>query len=177
MNRERGQRVYRVLNWIEPSERKSKTIRLATRTAKATRPCRLWESDLTKVRCGTDGWAYLFNVLGVFQREWRGYAFDTSAVKDDAMMSVSGILASHPQADMRGLMLRSPSESQDRSGALIESTTLKNDYRRLRGFRNYQEAEMAMADTLKDYNGDHIHSSLGFRTPYEFLEEWRRVHN
>ncbi len=49
VNRKRVQRVYRALNWIEPSKEKSETIRSATRTAKVTRPCWLWEGGLTQV--------------------------------------------------------------------------------------------------------------------------------
>ena len=49
VNRKRVQRVYRALNWIEPSKRKSEISRSATRTAKATRPYGLWEDDLTYV--------------------------------------------------------------------------------------------------------------------------------
>ncbi len=36
---------------------------------------------------------------------------------------------------------------------------------------------MAIADAFRDYNVGRIHSSLEYRTLYEFLEEWRRAHN
>ena len=202
-NRKRVQRVYRALHWTEPSKGKVEIIRSATRTVKATRPYELWKGDLTYVWCGIDGWSYLFNVLDVFQKEWLGYAFDTSVVKENAIMSVNNTLASHPQVDTKELTLRCDNGSQYRSGAFRESMralgirvefiyantpeqnghvesfhrTLKREYLWPRDFRNYQEAEMAIADAFRDYNRDRIHSSLGYRTPYEFLEEWRRVHN
>ncbi|MGI0081410.1 MAG: hypothetical protein ACRECH_17535, partial [Nitrososphaerales archaeon] len=77
------------LNWIEPAKKKSEIIRSSSKLVKATRPYELWESDITFVWCGVDGWCYLFNALDVFQREWLGYAFDTNAVKENAIMSVT----------------------------------------------------------------------------------------
>ena len=87
VNRKRVQRVYRTLNWIEPSKKKREIIRSAAKLIKATRPYELWETGITYVACGIDGWCYLFNVLD---------AFETSAVKEHAIMSVNNALAAHP---------------------------------------------------------------------------------
>ena len=201
VNRRRVQRIYRTLNWIEPSKRKSEIIRSATRTTKATRPYELWDGDLTYVLCGSTG-GRISSTSWTSSRERVGYAFDTSAVKENAIMHVNNTIASHPQANTE-LTLRCDNGSQYRSGAFRESMralgirvefiyantpeqnghvesfhkTLKREHLWPRDFRNYQEAEMAIADAAGDYNRDRIHSSLGYRTPYEFLEEWRRVHN
>ena len=69
VNRKRVQRAYRALDWIEPSKRKSETIRSTTRTAKATRLYGLREGDPTYIWREIDMWSYLFNILDVFQRE------------------------------------------------------------------------------------------------------------
>ena len=53
---------------------------------------------------------------------------------------------------------------------------LKREYIWTREFRNYQEAEIAIAEAVVDYNQKRPHSSLEYRTPYEFLEEWRMTH-
>lgn len=204
VNRKRVRRIFHVLNWIEPSKTKSEIIRSAVKTVKASRPYELWETDLTYVWCGIDGWCYLFNVLDVFQREWLAYAFDTSAVKENAVMSVNNALASHPGIDTSGLTVRCDNGPQYRSKVFRESVrtlgmkaefiyantpeqnghvesfhkTLKKEYLWPSDFHNYQEAEIAIADAFKDYNEKRIHSSLGYRTPYEFLQEWRKkVHN
>jgi putative transposase len=203
VNRKQVQRAYRTLNWIEPSKTKSEIIRSAAKLIKATRPYELWETDITYVACGVDGWCYLFNALDVFQREWLGYAFETSAVKEHAIMSVNNALAAHPGIDVGGLTLRCDNGPQYRSNAFRESMrtlgikveyifantpeqnghvesfhkTLKKEYLWPRDFQNYQEAEMAIADAFKDYNHERIHSALDYLTPYEYLEEWRRVKN
>jgi putative transposase len=198
INRKRVRRIFHALNWIEPSKKKSDIIRSQSKLVKATRPYELWETDITFVWCGVDGWCYLFNALDVFQREWLGYAFDTNAVKENAIMSVNNALASHPRVDGSELTLRCDNGSQYRSSAFRESMralgiklefiyyntpeqnghiesfhkTLKKEYLWSQDFKNYQEAEIAIAEAFKDYNEDRPHSSLGYKTPYEFLSYW-----
>ncbi len=198
VDRKRVRRAFHVLNWIEPAKKKSEIIRSATKFVVATRPYELWETDITYVWCGVDGWCYLFNVEDVFQREWLGYSFDTSAVKESAIMSVNNALAAHPRVDVSKLTLRCDNGSQYRSKAFRESMkalgiklefiyyntpeqnghiesfhkTLKREYLWCEDFRNYQEAEITIADAFKDYNQNRIHSALGYKTPSEFLHEW-----
>jgi putative transposase len=198
VNRKRVGRVFRVLNWTLPRRKKSEIIRSSAKLVRATRPYELWETDITFVWCGVDGWCYLFNVLDVFQREWLGYAFDTSAVKENAIMSVNNVLAAHPQVDTKELTLRCDNGSQYRSRAFRESMkalgirlefiyystpqqnghiesfhkTLKKEYLWCQDFKNYQAAEIAIADAFKDYNQNRIHSALGYKTPYGFLQNW-----
>ena len=33
-------------------------------------PNRFWESGISYVWCGADGWGYCFNVIDVFTRQW-----------------------------------------------------------------------------------------------------------
>ena len=199
VTRKRVGRVFRMLKWTLPARKKSDIIRSSAKLlVVATRPYELWETDITYVWCGVDGWCYLFNILDVFQREWLGYAFDTSAIKENAIMSVNNVLAAHPQVDTSKLTLRCDNGSQYKSKAFRESMktlgvrlefiyyntpeqnghiesfhkTLKKEYIWPHDFRNYQEAEIAIADAFKDYNQNRIHSALGYRTPYEFLSSY-----
>jgi putative transposase len=203
VNRKRVQRIYRTLNWIEPSLTKKDVIRAAASSLLEPRtPCELWEADFTYIWCGTDRWCYLFNVLDVFSREWAGYAFDTAARSDNAIMSVNNALAAHPQIDPSKLTLRIDNGSQYTSRKFTESMKvlglrleyifantpeqngsiesfhgrLKREYIWPREFNNYQDAEIAMADAFTDYNEKRIHSSLDYKTPNEFLSEWRTTH-
>jgi putative transposase len=203
VNRKRVQRIYRALNWIEPSLKKKDIIRAASSNLVDPRaPCELWEADFTYVWCGIDRWGYLFNVLDVFSREWAGYAFDTRARSDSAIASVSNALASHPGVDVSKLTLRVDNGAQYTSRRFTESMRvlglrveyifantpeqngnvesfhgrMKREYVWPKEFRNYQEAEIAMADAFTDYNQKRIHSSLDYKTPNEFLAEWREAH-
>ena len=90
--------------YYTPSRSKKEIIRSKVPTIKADRPNQVWEADLTYIHCGIDGWGYLFNVFDVFTREWVGYCFDLSAVKENAIISVENALVTHkdivPQQDL-----------------------------------------------------------------------------
>ena len=72
INRKRIQRIFRTLGYVEPAKTKNEVIRARDRAPKTSRPYELWQTDLTYVPCGIDGWGYLFNVLDVFSRMWTG---------------------------------------------------------------------------------------------------------
>jgi putative transposase len=201
VNRKRVQKVFRTLNWVEPAKTKSQIVRSATKVVRASRPFEFWQTDLTYLWCGNrDRWSYLFNVMDVFHREWLGYAFETSAVKEHAIMSVNNALASHPDAVPEKLTLRCDNGPQYASHAFKDSMdalglrleyilyhtpeqngfvesfhkTLKREYVWSRDFQDYQEAEMAIEEAFVDYNRRRIHSSLGYLTPMEYLDAWKR---
>lgn len=200
VNRKRVQKVFHKLNWIEPAKTKSELIRSASKVVKASRPYEFWQTDLTYLWCGVDRWSYLFNVIDVFHREWLGYAFERSAVKEHAIMSVNNALASHGDVVPAELTVRCDNGPQYTSHAFKDSMdalglkleyilyhtpeqngfvesfhkTLKKEYIWTRDFQSYQEADAAIVDAFTDYNRDRIHSSLGYLTPYEYLEAWKR---
>jgi transposase InsO family protein len=200
VNRKRVQRIFRKMGYITPSRSKKEIIRSKVSTIKADRPNQVWEADLTYVHCGIDGWGYLFNVFDVFTREWVGYCFDLSAVKENAIISVENALVTHkdivPQQD---LVIRTDNGSQYTSKAFRKSLsvlglklehiyyntpeqnghiesfhkTLKKEYIWPNDFQNYQEAESAIRDAFLDYNQNRIHSALRYLTPYEFISKWK----
>jgi putative transposase len=97
INRKRVQRLYRKLNLAMSSRKKREIIqsKYKNNIKMVDRPSELWEADLTYIHCGIDGWGYLFNVFDVFTREWMGYCFDLSAVKENAIISIENALVSH----------------------------------------------------------------------------------
>jgi len=200
VNRKRVQRIFRKMGYITPCRRKKEIIRSKVSTIKTDRPNQVWEADLTYVHCGIDGWGYLFNVFDVFTREWVGYCFDLSAVKENAIISVENALVTHkdivPQQD---LVIRTDNGSQYTSKVFRKSIsvlglklehiyyntpeqnghiesfhkTLKKEYIWPNDFQNYQEAESAIRDVFLDYNQNRIHSALRYLTPYEFISKWK----
>ena len=99
INRKRVQRIYHKLNLTTMSSRKKREIMHSKykNIKKVDRPNDVWEVDLTYVHCGIDGWGYLFNVFDIFTREWIGYCFDLSAVKENAIISIENALVSHKE--------------------------------------------------------------------------------
>jgi putative transposase len=182
--------------------RKKQLLRAAVNSRpKPTRPDELWEADLTYIHCGVDGWAYLFNVMDVFSREWVSYVFDNYAVKENAILSVEKALIKHPGTV--NVRLRTDHGSQYGSRAFKESMrilgvkqefiavntpeqnghmesfhkTLKREYIWTRDFQSFQEASEALQEAYLDYNQHRIHSALGYLTPYEYLAKIKVTEN
>jgi len=197
INRKRVQRIFRKMGYITPSRRKKEIMRSKVPNIKANRPNQVWEADLTYIYCGIDGWGYLFNVFDIFTREWVGYCFDMSAVKENAIISLENALVTHKDIVPENLVIRTDNGSQYTSKAFRKSTsvlglklehiyyntpeqnghiesfhkTLKKEYIWPNDFQNYQEAESAIRDAFVDYNQNRIHSALRYLTPYEFISK------
>ena len=63
-NRKKIQRIYRKIGWNEPQNGKKEIIRASRRRKfKPDAPNQLWETDMTYIHCGVDGWCYCFNVI------------------------------------------------------------------------------------------------------------------
>ena len=107
-NRKKIQRIYRKIGWNESQKTKNDIIRTSRRKRfKPTGPNQLWETDITYIHCGRDGWCYCFNVLDVFTRKWAAYMFDTAATADTTIQSVL-------PGRLRGRWKSSRIETQDR---------------------------------------------------------------
>ena len=63
VNRKQIQRIYRKLGWIEPAKTKNEIIRSHKKLLKPTAPNQLWQTDMTYIWCGIDGWCYLFKAV------------------------------------------------------------------------------------------------------------------
>ncbi len=198
INRKKVQKIYRDLGWIEPTKTKKEIIKSASKPVRPSRPNELWETDITYVWCGKDRWCYCFNILDTFTRKWIGYYFDTSASADAAVNSIVNVMASE-RPDPTKLIIRSDNGTQYTSKKFrdtlnvlqiehefiwhhtpeqnghIESfhKTLKKEYLWLHDFRNFQDAEVVIANAFRDYNESRIHSSLGYITPNEFVKSCR----
>jgi len=201
INRKKIQRIFHRLCWIEPTKTK-KDIKLSKKKLfKPTAPNQLWQTDMTYIWCGVDGWCYCFNVIDTFSRKWVSYSFDVAASKDAAVDSITNAIVM-AKPDCSKLIIRTDNGSQYVSKKFRESIiilgarqefiwhhtpqqnghvesfhkTLKKEYIWPHEFANYQDAESIIADAYADYNSSRIHSSLGYVTPDEFLVSWEMKH-
>ena len=196
-NRKKIQRIFRKLGWIEPQKTKNDIIRTNRKLFKPDAPNQLWETDMTYVRCGMDGWCYCFNVADCFTRRWTSYAFDVDATKQVAIDSITNAV-SVENPDCSRLRLRTDNGTQYTSNDFrkavsvfgikhefiwkhtpeqnghVESfhKTLKKEYLWQHEFASYQEAEKILADAFADYNLERIHSAIRYMTPVEFASQW-----
>ena len=201
-NRKKIQRIYRKIGWNEPRRGKKDIIRASRRGRfKPAAPNQLWETDITYIHCGVDGWCYCFNVLDIFTRQWLSYRFDTLATNDVAIESiVEAVSAARPECanltlqcdngsqytsrnfrkavSLLGIHLKLIWNHTPQQNGRIESFhhTLKREYIWPRDFANYQAAEAVIAEAFRDYNQDRLHSALRYVPPKEFLTSWEATH-
>ena len=69
VNRKQIQRIFHKLGWIEPKKTKNDIIKSARILFKSDAPNQLWQTDITYVWCGVDGWCYCLNVIDTFSRK------------------------------------------------------------------------------------------------------------
>ena len=200
VNRKAVHRIFKMLGWTQPSRTKREIIRANKKPPRPKAPNQFWESDMSYIWCGTDGWGYCFNVIDVFTRQWLAFVLDGRATRHQAIMAVTGAVAATGRPLLPGLTLRVDNGSQYTSrefrssmAALgitleyiyvntpeqnghIESfhKTLKKEYVWPHEFADIREAREAIQAAFHDYNHDRIHSALEYLTPSEFAERWQQ---
>ena len=192
VNRKAVRRIFRRLGWSEPSRTKREIIRVNMKLPRPNAPNRFWESDMSYVWCGADGWGYC-NVIDIFTKQWLAFVLSGRATRYNAIMAVNNAVAA-ADPDLPGLTPRVDNGSQYTSrefrssmaalGITLEYTyvntpeqnghiesfhkTLKKEYVRPREFADIQEAKEALLAAFEDYNHRRIHSALKYMTPSEF---------
>ena len=196
-NRKKIQRIFRKLGWIEPQKTKNDIIAPIASSSSWMHRTGLWETGMTYVWCGMDGWCYCFNVVDCFTRRWVSYAFDVDATKQVAIDSITNaVYVENP--DCSRLRLRTDNGTQYTSNDFrkavsvfgikhefiwkrtpeqnshVESfhKTLKKEYLWQHEFASYQEVEKILADAFADYNQERIHCAIGYMMPVEFASQW-----
>ena len=86
VNRKAIRRIFRRLGWSEPSRTKLEIIRANKKPPRPKAPNRFWESDMSYIWCGTDGWGYCFNVIDVFTRQWLAFVLASRATRHHAII-------------------------------------------------------------------------------------------
>ena len=202
VNRKSVRRIFKRLGWNAPTRTKKEIIRSGKgRIPRPDGPGQFWESDMSYIWCGVDGWCYCFNVIDVFTRQWLSFVLADRATRHHAIMAVNNAVASSDSMpSLPGLILRVDNGSQYTSSDFRQSMsalginleyiyvntpeqnghiesfhkTLKKEYIWPREFADIQEARDTIQNAFEDYNHERIHSSLGYITPAEFAGLWQQ---
>ena len=110
-NRKQVQRIFRKIGYIQPQKTKNDLVHTGRRLFKPKAPNQLWETDITYIWCGIDGWCYCFNVIDCYTRKWITYAFDVDATRRVAIESITNAIAAE-KPDCSRLRLRTDNGNQ-----------------------------------------------------------------
>ena len=149
-------------------------------------PHQRWAADITALPTRA-GWCYLAIVLDVGSRRVVGWALRSSLESELVLAALHVALGSRPTPRLhhsdRGVQYASSAYRQalDRRGirasmsrvgncwdnAIVESffSSLKTELLSANDWRTHDEAEAAVANYLRFYNHQRLHSALGYRSP------------
>ena len=161
------------------------------------RPEQVWVSDITYIRLRTE-FVYLAVIMDVFTRSIRGWHLGRGLDQSLTLIALDRALAEHtPEihhsdqgiqyaATAYVQMLRSADaeismaergEAWQNGYAERLIRTIKEEEVDLSEYDDYTDAVSQLGRFLNDvYMHKRIHSSLGYLTPIEFEERWRRKH-
>ncbi len=111
VNRKAVRRIFKRVGWSEPSRTKREIIRANKKPSRPKAPSRFWESGMSYIWCGSNGWGYCFNVIDVFTRQGLGFVLAGRSTRREAIMSVNNAVAAANPV-LPGLTLRVDNGSQ-----------------------------------------------------------------
>lgn len=155
-----------------------------------------FQTDMTKIWCGQDGWGYLFAVIDAYDKEIVGYSFSRFCRTTELLEAVNRSLDARFPLGVkgRGLTIRSDNGcqmtskrfvqalkhagiKQERTGfnnpdsnAFIERwfRTLKEETVWLHEYESFLEAKEDLDRYISFYNNERPHSALNYQSPIEF---------
>ncbi|UFJ40085.1 IS3 family transposase [Brevibacillus humidisoli] len=155
-----------------------------------------FQTDMTKVWCGKDGWGYLFAVIDAYDREIVGYSFSRFCRTDELLQAVNMAIDYRFPTGVKGQGLRIRSDNgcqmtskryvqalkdagikQERTGynnpdadAYIERwfRTLKEETVWVQEYLSFSEAKQDIEEYIRFYNEERPHSALRYQSPTEF---------
>jgi putative transposase len=161
----------------------------------------LWQTDMTSIWCGEDGWGYFTAVIDCFDRVLLGWSFTLRCRAADVSPSLEmawstafpyGQGEGDPKVTVRhdngtqftsvhyrgvaknlDLVLSRTAYRHPDGNAFIERMfrTLKEEAIWTSEFDTYDQALEAITTWMDDYNNDRPHASLGERTPAQARAE------
>jgi len=161
----------------------------------------LWQTDMTSIWCGEDGWGYVTAVIDTFDRVLLGWSFTLRCRSMDVSPSLemawatafpygqgedeTAVTVRHDNgtqftaihyrgvAKNLGLLLSRTAYRHPDGNAFIERMfrTLKEEAIWPNEFDSFNQALAAILAWIQDYNTERPHASLGERTPAEARAE------
>jgi putative transposase len=197
VNRKRAQRIMRQHRLLQPTRGNDRRRRPGF--FRVTRPDELWHMDMTKVWTAAHGWVYLHVIVDCCTREIAGWSIDVRTRTEEAVACVEGALVGRAvkpgvvvlgtdngsqftsrvfrrHLSARGVAHRRGGYRDPESQAFIESWF--GQFKKRCAWRSERETIEAAREEITTYIDRYHHrphSGLGYRTPAEVAETWRRM--
>ena len=162
------------------------------------RPDQVWVSDITYIRLRQE-FVYLAVIMDVYTRSIRGWHLGRGLDQSLTLIALDRALADHTpeihhsdqgiqyaatvyiqmlQAVDAEISMTESGEAWQNGYAERLMRTIKEEEVYLSDYEDYTDAVCQLGRFLNDvYIHKRIHSSLGYLTPAEFEEQWRREHD
>ena len=196
VNHKRLFRVYREAGLSVRRTRRKKLIRVGVRQAVLTAPNQEWSLDFVSDALATGRTLRLLSIVDNFTRECLALEVDTSFASERVTRVLDGIIERRgrpaalrmdngPELTSRHflswcvenkLAMNHIQPGKPMQNGLMESFNgrLRDECLNVNWFRNIFEARRKIASWQRDYNSTRPHSSLAYRTPEEFAQQWSR---
>lgn len=197
VNRKRAQRIMRTHQLLQRTRGNDRRRRPGF--FRVTRPDELWHMDMTKVWTAAHGWVYLHVIVDCCTREIAGWSIDVRTRTAEAIACVEGALIGRAvkpgvvvlgtdngsqftsrdfrrHLSARGVTHRRGGYRDPESQAFIESWF--GQFKKRCAWRAEWETIEAAREEITAYIDRYHHrphSGLGYRTPAEVAETWRRM--
>lgn len=193
VNRKKVARLLREWHYTRP--RKAPHPKAQGRPFVITRPNELWQTDMTSIWCGEDGWAYFTAVIDTYCRSMIGWTFTRRCSARDVSPALEmayatafphgtdapDVVCRHDNgtqftswhyrdvAQVLGVKLSRTAYRHPDGNAFIERVfkTLKMEAVWCEDFENFEQALAKITWWINDYNNERPHQKLGYRTPRE----------
>ncbi len=196
VNRKRVLRLMRERGLCVPRTRRRRPPRRGH--IEVTGPNQLWQTDLTRVWCGQDGWGYLVCYLDCFTREVVGYRLAPRCRTAEVLQTLWEALSSRfPDGRVEGLVIGHDNGSQFTSARFFQELAALGIQSRRTGYQKPEqdayierffgslkdeevwcdeylslaEAQAAIAAWITWYNEGRPHSALGYHSPREYAAQ------
>ena len=204
INPKRVYRIMKVEGLLNRSEKKLKAERKFRSKPKASKPREYLGIDGTKFWINGLGWVTLIILIDWYTREILSYGlYLRNRSREWEEVLYSGIEKGFFEAGIRlsGLKLVSDHGSQPTSIGFMKFCkeygikqifatfnnpkgnaetervirTIKEEVVWVNEFETFEEADIAIREFVKFYNEEYCHSSLGYKSPVECFNEWKKL--
>ena len=183
-------------------ENNNKALRTKTSKPIATKPNSWWGIDMTKIKLKYFGWIYITIVIDWYSKKLLGYHLGRQSKSSDWQLALDVALNSQFPKGIKSyehnLSLMSDNGCQPTSASFKQNCkdlginlvftsycnpkgnadterfmrTLKEECLWLHEFESLDELSQIIKDWFRYYNESYLHSSLGYKSPKRFEEEY-----